>query len=97
MLDEPAGELGPLVRVATIDGQTRLSILVLGILQVTGYFLVYTKVKSGSPFGMLAYHTSCLNWTQNLFFCNCVSFYVEADLDDGSKVLSTNVILCLQV
>lgn len=43
MLDEPARELGPLIGVAAIDGQTRLSILVLGILQVTGYFLVKIK------------------------------------------------------
>lgn len=47
VLDEPGGELGPLVRVAAVDGQTRLSILVLSFLQVTGYFLVYTEVKSG--------------------------------------------------
>lgn len=46
MLDEPAGQLVPLNGVATIDGQTWLSILVLGILQVTGYFLVCTNVKS---------------------------------------------------
>lgn len=48
VLDEPAGELVPFSGVATVDGQTRLSILVLGILQVTSYFLVYAKVKSGS-------------------------------------------------
>lgn len=47
VLDEPAGQLVPLIGVATVDGQTRLSILILGILQVTGYFLVCTKVKSG--------------------------------------------------
>lgn len=46
--DEPVGELAPLIWVAAIDGQTWLSILVLGILQITGYFLIYTKVKSGS-------------------------------------------------
>lgn len=46
VLDEPAGQLVPLTGVGTIDGQTRLSILILGILQVTGYFLVCTKVKS---------------------------------------------------
>lgn len=40
MLDKPAGQFGPLVRVATVDGKTRLGVLVLGILQVTGYFLV---------------------------------------------------------
>lgn len=45
VLDEPAGQFGPLVGVAAVDGQTRLSVLVLGILQVTGYFLVYTKVR----------------------------------------------------
>lgn len=48
MLDKPTRELVPLAGVATIDGQARLSILVLGVLQVTGYFLVYTKVKSGT-------------------------------------------------
>ncbi len=47
VLDEPAGELVPLIGVATVDGQTRLRILILGILQVTGYFLVYTNVKTG--------------------------------------------------
>lgn len=50
VLDKPAGELGPLVGVAAVDGQTRLGILVLGILQVAGYFLVYKKVKSGSDY-----------------------------------------------
>lgn len=44
VLDEPAGELVPLGRVAAVDGQTRLSILVLGVLQVTGYFLVHTEI-----------------------------------------------------
>ena len=48
MLDKPTREFGPLIGVAAVDGQTRLSVLVLGILQVSGYFLVYTKVKSGS-------------------------------------------------
>ena len=47
VLDEPAGELAPLIGLAAIDGQTRFSVLVLSILQVTGYFLVYTKVQSG--------------------------------------------------
>lgn len=46
VLDEPAGQFGPLARVATIDGKTRLSVLVLGILQVTGYFLVWTMFKT---------------------------------------------------
>lgn len=39
VLDEPAGELGPLVGVAAVDGQTGLSILVFSFLQVTSYFL----------------------------------------------------------
>ena len=41
--DEPAGELAPLVGLAAVDGETGLGELVLGILQVTGYFLVYRK------------------------------------------------------
>jgi len=45
MLDEPAGQLGPLIWVATIDGQTGFGVLILGVLQVTGYFLVYMKFE----------------------------------------------------
>lgn len=41
VLDKPAGQLVPLVGVAAIDRQTRLGVLVLGILKVTGYFLVH--------------------------------------------------------
>lgn len=41
MLDKPAGELVPLNRVAAIDGQARLGVLVLGLFKVRGYFLVY--------------------------------------------------------
>lgn len=44
VLDEPPGELGPLVGVAAIDGQTGLSVLVFSVLQVTGYFLVHIFV-----------------------------------------------------
>ena len=44
--DEPAGQLGPLGGVAAVDGQTRLRILVLSILQVAGYFLGHNTVKS---------------------------------------------------
>lgn len=50
VLDKPARELVPLGGVGAVDGQTRLSVLVLGILQVTGDLLVYTKVKSGIIF-----------------------------------------------
>lgn len=39
MLDKPARQLVPLDRVAAIDREARLGILVLGILKVTGYFL----------------------------------------------------------
>lgn len=39
VLDKPARQLVPLSRVAAIDGEARLGILVLGILKVTGYFL----------------------------------------------------------
>ena len=39
VLVEPASQLGPLSRVATIDGQAGLSILVFGILKITGHFL----------------------------------------------------------
>lgn len=46
VLDKPAGQFGPLIRVATVDGETRLSVLVLGILQVTGYFLVCAMCKT---------------------------------------------------
>lgn len=45
MLVEPAGELGPLVGVAAIDGETGLGILVSGILKVSGHFLDQTEVK----------------------------------------------------
>lgn len=41
VLDKPARQLVPLIRVAAIDRQTRLCVLVLSILKVTGYFLVY--------------------------------------------------------
>lgn len=41
MLDKPAGQLVPLVRVAAVDRQTRLGVLVPGVLKVTGYFLVH--------------------------------------------------------
>lgn len=43
VLDKPAGQLRPLIGVATVDGETRLSVLVLSILQVIGYFLVCMK------------------------------------------------------
>lgn len=43
VLDKPAGQLRPLIGVATVDGETRLGVLVLSILQVTGYFLVCTR------------------------------------------------------
>lgn len=39
VLVEPAGEFYPLIGIATIDGQTRLGILVPSILEVAGYFL----------------------------------------------------------
>lgn len=48
VLDKPAGQFVPLVGVAAVDGETRLSVLVLGILQVTGYFLVHTDNESVS-------------------------------------------------
>lgn len=41
VLDKPAGQLVPLARVAAIDRQTRLGILVLGLFKITGYFLVH--------------------------------------------------------
>lgn len=44
VLDKPTRELVPLIGVGAIDRQTRLSILILSILQVTGYFLIYAKV-----------------------------------------------------
>lgn len=34
VLDKPGGEFAPLLRTAAIDGQTRLSVLVLGFHQV---------------------------------------------------------------
>ena len=37
--DEPARQLGPLAGVAAVDGEPGLCVLVLGILQVAGYFL----------------------------------------------------------
>lgn len=40
VLDKPAGQLRPLTGVATVDGETRLGVLVLSILQITGYFLL---------------------------------------------------------
>lgn len=43
VLDKPAGQLRPLTGVATVDGETGLSVLVLSILQVSGYFLVCTR------------------------------------------------------
>lgn len=46
--DEPVRELVPLVGVAAINGQTGLSILVLGFLEIIGYFLVFPKIKSSS-------------------------------------------------
>lgn len=42
---EPTSELGPFFRIAAIDGQTRLSILVLGILKVAGHFLCWKRSK----------------------------------------------------
>ena len=84
VLDEPAGERGPLGGLAAVDGQTRLGILVLGILQVARYFLVHTEVESGSDH---------MKFRTFFFF----SFSVEADLDDGGEVLSTDVVLCLHV
>jgi len=53
VLDEPAGELGPLGGVAAVDGQARLSILVLGVFQVIGYFLVYPKANRTKQYGLL--------------------------------------------
>lgn len=48
VLDKPAGQFGPLIRVAAVDGKTRLGVLVLGILQVTGHFLVCATCKTWS-------------------------------------------------
>lgn len=49
MLHKPAGQLVPLSRVAAIDRQAGLGVLVLCILKVTGYLLVHThEEKSGS-------------------------------------------------
>lgn len=46
VLDKPAGQFGPLIRVAAVDGKAGLGVLVLGILQVTGYFLACTTCKT---------------------------------------------------
>lgn len=45
VFDEPVGQLVPLTGAGTIDGETGLSILVLGIFQVIGYFLSYAEVQ----------------------------------------------------
>lgn len=47
MFDKPARQLVPLDRVAAIDREARLSILVLVILKVTGYFLGQIRNKVG--------------------------------------------------
>lgn len=63
VLDEPARELVPLAGVAAIDGETRLSVLVLSILQVTGYFLVHTKgriMRRSHEVRVIIYHLSKL-------------------------------------
>lgn len=46
VLDKPAGQFGPLIRVAAVDGKAGLGVLVLGVLQVTGYFLACTTCKA---------------------------------------------------
>lgn len=74
VLDKPAGQFGPLNRVAAVDGKTRLGVLVLGILQVTGHFLVCTTCKTYGVWGM-ARVTYSKNWqavSQTSESCKCL-------------------------
>lgn len=86
VLDKPARQLVPLGRVAAIDREARLGILVLGILKVTGYFLgqirsqadgLWRKYVGGNP---CEFHLS-----------------EEPDFNNGGKIFSVDVVFCLQV
>lgn len=58
VLDEPAGQVGPLLRTAAIDGESWLRVLVLALLQLPGHLLAPTRVwvnlRASQLQGMLA-------------------------------------------
>lgn len=100
MPDKPAGELVPLARVAAIDGQTRLGVLVLGIFKVRGDFLVQILREMNlipkelrSSGGNLWF--KCEGGENSCEFHD--DFHVEADFNNGGKIFPADVVLCLQV